>query len=85
MLFQALKKIFKHYPVFMLHHIYFPGCGITDETFSVTDKPSGIEVWPWIAALYRPKQLEQGLEQQFCGGSLITDTHVLTASHCTRR
>merc|ERR1719410_1208960 len=31
--------------------------------------------WPWIAAL-----LNNG--RQFCGGSLITDRHILTAAHC---
>ncbi|XP_018566664.1 trypsin-1-like isoform X2 [Anoplophora glabripennis] len=60
------------------------GCGIPDKGRSVKDTKSGIQEWPWIAALYRQKQLEQGLEQQFCGGSLITDTHVLTASHCVQ-
>lgn len=34
--------------------------------------------WPWIAALY----LKEVTYEQFCGGSLITDRHVLTASHC---
>jgi len=31
--------------------------------------------WPWIAAL-----LNNG--RQFCGGSLITSKHILTAAHC---
>merc|ERR1711970_1260113 len=31
--------------------------------------------WPWIAAL-----LNNG--RQFCGGSLITQEHILTAAHC---
>ena len=31
--------------------------------------------WPWIAAL-----MNNG--RQFCGGSLITDRHILTAAHC---
>lgn len=31
--------------------------------------------WPWIAAL-----LNNG--RQFCGGSLITQKHILTAAHC---
>ena len=31
--------------------------------------------WPWIAAL-----LNNG--RQFCGGSLITRKHILTAAHC---
>ncbi|KAJ8942494.1 hypothetical protein NQ318_017790 [Aromia moschata] len=60
------------------------GCGIPAEGRSVTTKTTGLQEWPWMAALYRIKQLEQGLEQQFCGGALITDTHILTASHCTQ-
>ena len=31
--------------------------------------------WPWIAAL-----MNNG--RQFCGGSLITRKHILTAAHC---
>lgn len=31
--------------------------------------------WPWIAVLFNGGK-------QFCGGSLIDDRHILTASHC---
>ncbi|PNF21283.1 hypothetical protein B7P43_G02141 [Cryptotermes secundus] len=31
--------------------------------------------WPWIAALFNGGR-------QFCGGSLIDSTHILTAAHC---
>lgn len=31
--------------------------------------------WPWIAGIYRNNR-------QFCGGSLIDKTHILTAAHC---
>lgn len=31
--------------------------------------------WPWIAALFNAGR-------QFCGGSLIDETHILTAAHC---
>ncbi|CAH0562273.1 unnamed protein product [Brassicogethes aeneus] len=61
------------------------GCGIPLMGRSeVATKSTSIQEWPWMAALYRPKQMMEGSEQQFCGGALITDTHILTAAHCTQ-
>eukprot|EP00095_Tigriopus_kingsejongensis_P006640 maker-scaffold1475_size39547-snap-gene-0.9 protein:Tk06640 transcript:maker-scaffold1475_size39547-snap-gene-0.9-mRNA-1 annotation:"trypsin-1 precursor" len=37
--------------------------------------PADKNEWPWIAALLRSGR-------QFCGGSLIDSTHILTAAHC---
>ena len=42
----------------------------------VGGKPADADEWPWMAALLCDKT------DQFCGGVLITDQHVLTASSC---
>ncbi|KAF7268537.1 hypothetical protein GWI33_018409 [Rhynchophorus ferrugineus] len=61
----------------------FTGCGIPADGRSATNtKPTTIQEWPWLAALFRPEDLADGYEQQFCGGSVITDSHILTAAHC---
>ncbi|MFN8149922.1 MAG: serine protease [Solirubrobacterales bacterium] len=42
-----------------------------------------IEQWPWQIALERPVDgVTSAYDRQFCGGSLISPTTVLTAAHC---
>ncbi|XP_023246420.1 proclotting enzyme-like [Copidosoma floridanum] len=56
------------------------GCGISAvEASRVTGgRPTSTRDFPWIVAI-----LSHG--EQYCGGVLITDRHVLTAAHCVHR
>jgi hypothetical protein len=54
------------------------GCGELRKQMTriVGGVPADTGEWPWMAALLRDKT------DQYCGGVLITDQHILTASHC---
>ena len=56
------------------------GCSATQPSFLSTRIVNGYAAvpnsWPWIVALYINNNTT------FCGGSLITYQHVLTAAHC---
>ena len=56
---------------------FFSGCNI--RTRIVNGTLADKNAWPWLAALLRPSSTSSG---QYCGATLISSTHVLTAAHC---
>jgi len=57
-------------------------CGVNAKRFStriVGGRPADPDEWPWLAALVRRGGSGSG---QYCGATLISNTHVLTAAHC---
>ncbi|KAL1492643.1 hypothetical protein ABEB36_010872 [Hypothenemus hampei] len=62
------------------------GCGIPAESRSIgASNVKQVQQWPWLAALYYAKQLKNESAEPFCGGALITDTHIITAAHCLQK
>nr|XP_023020913.1 proclotting enzyme [Leptinotarsa decemlineata] len=49
--------------------------GYPDQERIVGGHNADVNEWPWIAALFNGGR-------QFCGGSLIDKTHILSAAHC---
>ncbi|CAL8117608.1 unnamed protein product [Orchesella dallaii] len=65
-------------------------CGVSGErrfaqwndTKIVNGEPVPIEELPWTAALLRRNWLGLVNDRPYCGGSLINNQYILTASHC---
>ncbi|ODM93294.1 Trypsin-2 [Orchesella cincta] len=65
-------------------------CGVTGErrfsswndTKIVNGEPVPIEELPWTVALLRRNWLGLVNDRPYCGGSLINNQYILTASHC---
>lgn len=59
------------------------GCGYSDELFNrvVGGESAKKGAWPWMALLgYRRRM---SLKPTFkCGGTIISNRHILTAAHC---
>ncbi|XP_046608839.1 transmembrane protease serine 9-like [Neodiprion virginianus] len=49
--------------------------GNQDQERIVGGHSADVGEWPWIAALFN-------MNRQFCGGSLIDESHILSAAHC---
>jgi hypothetical protein len=53
------------------------------QTRIVGGSPTTIEDWPWQVAIADPPSTGgDGYDRQFCGGSLVAPTVVVTAAHC---
>jgi len=54
-------------------------CGISNKSNRIVGGvTTEANEYPWQVALFSPTD-----SRPFCGGTLISNTHVLTAAHCT--
>ncbi|KAF2883808.1 hypothetical protein ILUMI_22394 [Ignelater luminosus] len=65
----------------------FPNCGFTNVSNwrVVNGANASLGEVPWIVALGYKNSANPNLPRWLCGGTLITDRHVLTAGHCVSR
>ncbi|GAB6027633.1 peptidase domain containing associated with muscle reproteinration 1 [Chamberlinius hualienensis] len=65
-------------------------CGVRAKNLTVNDREweNNTQMWPWQVAMFRAKDVnEENLDSKlkkrfFCGGSLINNKWIVTASHC---
>ncbi|GAV06025.1 hypothetical protein RvY_16065 [Ramazzottius varieornatus] len=62
-------------PVTAMERIYTPGSRIVGGKIALDQS------WPWIGALMKQKDPKY-LPYQFCGGTVLSDSWVITAGHC---
>ena len=56
-----------------------PVCGRPTVAGIISGREAQPGQWPWMASLLLKDDLEH-----FCGGVLVTDRHILTATNCVR-
>ena len=60
-----------------------PGVALGDGGADIVGGSSTtVEEWPWQVAIASPPDGRDGFDRQFCGGSLVSPTAVVTAAHC---